>query len=178
MSLRARRSALTHDTPASASRRRARIPRDDRPKRLIAETTMQNRSIPSATIIPELGYADVPAAAAWLCDALGFRERLRIANHRIQLTLGDGALVVIEGPGTPDPSHASAHVVMLRVEDIDTLFARALARGAEALRPPADYPYGERQCTLRDPGGHVWTLSQSIADVDPADWGGELLARS
>jgi hypothetical protein len=23
-------------------------------------------------------------------------------------------------------------------------------------------------------GGHVWTFSQSIADVDPASWGGVL----
>ena len=52
-----------------------------------------------------------------------------------------------------------------------------IAHGAEAVRNPTDYPYGERQGTLRDPGGHVWTLSQSIADVDPADWGGELLAQ-
>jgi len=136
---------------------------------------MQNRSIPSATIIPELGYADVRAAATWLCDVLGFTERLRIANHRIQLTLGAGALVVIEAPITADPAYASTHVMMLRVDDADAVFARAIAHGAKALRPPTDYPYGERQCTLRDPGGHVWTLSQSIADVDPADWGGELL---
>ena len=136
---------------------------------------MQNRSIPSATLIPELGYADVRAAATWLCDVFGFTERLRIANHRIQLTLGGSALVVIEGPSQPHPTHGSTHVMMLRVENLDAIFARAIASGAEALRQPADYPYGERQCTLRDPGGHVWTLSQSIADVDPADWGGELL---
>lgn len=135
---------------------------------------MQNRSIPSATVMPELAYADVRAAADWLCDALGFSERLRIADHRIQLTLGDGALVVIAGPKTPDPSHASTHAVMLRVDDVDTRFARAIARGAETIRPPTDHPYGERQGTLRDRGGHVWTLSQSIADVDPSDWGGEL----
>jgi len=49
---------------------------------------MQNRSIPSATVIPELGYADVRAGATWLCDVFGFRERLRIANHRIQLIFG------------------------------------------------------------------------------------------
>jgi uncharacterized glyoxalase superfamily protein PhnB len=136
-----------------------------------------NRSIPSATIIPELGYPDVRAAAAWLCDAFGFTERLRIANHRIQLTLGDGALVVIEAPRVPDAAHASTHATMLRVDDVDTMFARALAKGAEALQQPTDYPYGERQCTLRDPGGHAWTLTQSVADIDPASWGGELVGR-
>jgi uncharacterized glyoxalase superfamily protein PhnB len=40
--------------------------------------------------------------------------------------------------------------------------------------PPVDYPYGERQYSAVDPGGHVWTFSESIADVDPASWGGEL----
>jgi uncharacterized glyoxalase superfamily protein PhnB len=43
------------------------------------------------------------------------------------------------------------------------------------VSPPTDYPYGERQCTVEDLGGHHWTFSQSIADVDPADWGGVLV---
>ena len=50
-----------------------------------------NRSIPCSTVIPELGYADVGEAAAWLCGAFGFTIRLRIANHRAQLNVGDGA---------------------------------------------------------------------------------------
>lgn len=33
---------------------------------------------------------------------------------------------------------------------------------------------GSTRCTLRDPGGHIWTFSQSIADVHPAEWGGAL----
>jgi len=41
----------------------------------------------------------------------------------------------------------------------------------EWLAPPTDYPYGERQYSAEDLGGHRWTFSQSIADVDPASWG-------
>jgi ribosomal-protein-serine acetyltransferase len=63
---------------------------------------------------------------------------------------------------------------MVRVEDIEAHYARAKQAGAEILHPPADYPYGERQYTARDPGGHVWVFSQSIADVDPGSWGGTL----
>jgi uncharacterized glyoxalase superfamily protein PhnB len=136
-----------------------------------------NRSMPPGVFIPELGYAEVRAAAAWLCDAFGFSERLRIADHRVQLTLGDASVVVIEGPQRPDPAHASTHAVMVHVDDVDAVCARAKARGAHVVREPADYPYGERQCTLVDIGGHVWTFSQTIADVDPADWGGELRHR-
>jgi hypothetical protein len=32
--------------------------------------------------------------------------------------------------------------------------------------------YGERQYTCEDPGGHRWTFSQSIADLEPEEWGG------
>jgi uncharacterized glyoxalase superfamily protein PhnB len=134
---------------------------------------MQNRSIPDTTVMPELGYPDVLEAAGWLCRAFGFRERLRIGNHRVQLVFGDGALILVEGETGAAPT---GRAVLVRVEDADAHHAQALAAGAEILDPPTDYPYGERQYSAVDLGGHRWTFSQSIADVDPASWGGELLA--
>jgi uncharacterized glyoxalase superfamily protein PhnB len=128
-----------------------------------------NRSMLSATVIPELGYADVREAAAWLSRAFGFQERLRIGNHRVQLTFGDGAIVAIEGQG-------GGRSVMVRVEDADAHCARARENGAKILREPTDHVYGERQYTAQDPGGYLWTFSQTIEDVDPADWGGEVVA--
>src|SRR2546425_7424475 len=75
-----------------------------------------NRSIPDCVVIPELAYADVGEAVAWLCDAFGFRERLRIANHRAQLTIGaNGAVVVTERSGAPQGDQL--HSIMVRVED-------------------------------------------------------------
>lgn len=136
-------------------------------------TRPPNRSIPSVDVIPVLRVPDVPGAARWLVDALGFRERLRIADHRVQLVYGDGALAVAEARGPTAEPTAS---VMLRVANLDDVFARAIERGATTIHAPEDYPYGERQATLRAPFGHVFTLSQTIADSDPADWGGELLA--
>jgi uncharacterized glyoxalase superfamily protein PhnB len=135
---------------------------------------LANRSMPPGSVIPELAYSDVRAAAAWLCDAFGFRERLRIADHRIQLQVGDGALVVTARPAGILPD-AGSHGVMVRVDDADRHHARAVSRGATIIRPPADHPYGERQYTAQDPGGHRWTFSQTIADADPADWGGVLV---
>jgi uncharacterized glyoxalase superfamily protein PhnB len=132
---------------------------------------LTNRSMPRSTVIPELAYPNVAEAADWLCDAFGFTVRLRIADHRIQLNVGDGAVVVTEA-GDPSSSNVLAHGVMVRVEDVDAHHARAAAHGARILRPPTDYPFGERQYTAIDPGGHRWTFSQSIADIHPSDWGG------
>ncbi len=39
-----------------------------------------NRSMPLGVIIPELAYADVRAAAEWLCRTFGLVERLRIGE--------------------------------------------------------------------------------------------------
>jgi uncharacterized glyoxalase superfamily protein PhnB len=131
-----------------------------------------NRSVPNATVIPVLGYPDVVEASEWLCAAFGFRVRLRIADHRAQLEYGDGALIVTNGW----EAGASSHSVLVRVDDVDAHHERAAAAGARVVAAPTDYPYGERQYTAVDLGGHSWTFSQSIADVDPADWGGVLVA--
>lgn len=135
----------------------------------------QNRSVPTAAVVPVLIYPDVRAAVAWLEDALGFTERVQIGDdHRAQLTYGGAGLIVADVRGVqvaPDPEHAT-HVIMLRVEDADAVVTRARERGAVVDMEPTDFEYGERQAKLQDPFGHHWTISQSIRDAAPEDWGG------
>ncbi|MBS1665207.1 MAG: hypothetical protein JST68_29445 [Bacteroidetes bacterium] len=64
------------------------------------------------------------------------------------------------------------HSLLLRVEDLLSHYDRVRKAGVWILHPPADHPYGERQYTAVDLGGHRWTFSQSIADLAPEDWGG------
>ena len=133
---------------------------------------IQNRSIPTATVIPVLAYPDVAEAVAWLTRAFGFRERLRIGTHRAQLVVGDGAVIVTDRRRGSSQAERSTDSVLVRVEDADAHHDRAVAAGATIIDAPTDYPYGERQYTAEDPAGHRWTFSESLADVDPADWGG------
>jgi uncharacterized glyoxalase superfamily protein PhnB len=132
---------------------------------------ISNRSIPSSSVIPVLAYPDVVEASEWLCNAFGFKVRLRIGAHRIQLLLGDGAVVVNELHGAAPPPDARAHSVLVRIEDAESHCRHAESHGARILNRPTDYPYGERQYSAEDLGGHRWTFSESIADVDPASWG-------
>jgi uncharacterized glyoxalase superfamily protein PhnB len=118
-----------------------------------------NRSMPECTVVPELAYVDVGEAVAWLCGAFGFTVRLTIANHRAQLNVGSGAVIVAEFRHDSGQQIDRAHAVMVRVEDVDAHHARAAARGARVLQPPRTYVYGERQYTVQDVGGHVWTFS-------------------
>ena len=141
-----------------------------------------NRSIPASAVIPVLGYTDVAATAAWLCKAFGFVERLRIGAHRVQLLFGDGAVVISErrwaaGHAGTDADNAPdlGYSIMLRVRDADAHCDHARSCGARIVSEPTDHPYGERQYTAQDHEGHVWTFTQSIANIDPRSWGGEWL---
>jgi predicted enzyme related to lactoylglutathione lyase len=129
-----------------------------------------NRTMPDCTVIPELVYEDVTAAIDWLCDAFGLVERWRVGDHRAQLSIGRCTVVITE----PRTSRALPGRVSLlvRVPDATAHHERARARGVAILREPNDFSYGERQYTAEDLGGHHWTFSQSIADVEPEDWGG------
>jgi uncharacterized glyoxalase superfamily protein PhnB len=130
-----------------------------------------NRSIPSSVVIPVLAYPNVREAVDWLCRAFGFVERLRIGEHRAQLSFGSGS-VIVAGQQEPLAEAGSGHSVMVRVADVDSHCEYAEKSGARIISPPIDHPYGERQYSVADIGGHLWTFSQTIADVDPQVWGG------
>ena len=132
---------------------------------------MKNRSAPPCQVIPVVAYPDVAAAAAWLEAAFGFRVRLKIGNHRVQMWFESACLIV--GEAGDDKQWATRSSTMLRVRDVDALCERALAQGAHILHAPQTHVYGERQATLEDFAGHLWTLTQTVEDVDPAVWGGE-----
>ncbi len=137
---------------------------------------LTNRSAPPATVTPVLVYPDVRGAVAWLEEAFGFEERVRIGDaHRSQLKVGeDGAIVVadVRRDQVAPTGGVVTQLLKVRVPDVDAAFARAREAGARVLEEPQTYEYGERSCVVEDPGGHRWELTQTVRDVDPAEWGG------
>lgn len=129
---------------------------------------------------PVLVYQDVRAAVAWLEQAFGFEERVRIGDaHRAQLRVGlDGAVVVAdEGSDRLAPrSGEVTHVVKLRVPDVDAAFERARRHGARVIEELTTWEYGERSGVLEDIGSHRWELTQTVRDVAPEEWGGTTVA--
>ena len=136
-------------------------------------------------MVPTLIYEDAREAIAWLCDAFGFTEVLRWGpdeSPTAQLAVAGGAIFV-SGPRVghgsaerlalrpPRPDELS-HTVMVHVEGVDQHYEHAKQRGARILLPLEPYPFGERQYSALDLGGHLWTFTQSVADVAPEDWGG------
>lgn len=89
---------------------------------------------------------------------------IQIGNSRVMLAdefPGRG----IRGPKTIGGSPVS---ILLYLEDVDTVFNRAVAAGAKVARPVANQFYGDRSGCVEDPFGHNWHIATHVEDV-PAD---------
>ncbi|WP_437586756.1 VOC family protein [Sorangium sp. So ce1000] len=73
------------------------------------------------------------------------------------------------GAISPATLGGSSPAVVVDVEDVDALVARAAAAGATIDRPPQDEPLGDRTAWLRDPFGHRWSFASRIEDVSPEE---------
>jgi uncharacterized glyoxalase superfamily protein PhnB len=140
-----------------------------------------NRSAPNATIVPILIYEDIGEAIHWLCQAFGFKERLRVERDGIighaQLEFAESAIMLGRQGGpfrSPRGEEVSAYV-HVTVDNVDKHFEQAKQYGASIAQSPHDMPFGERQYTVWDYAGHRWTFSQHIADVAPEEWGAILV---
>jgi len=126
-------------------------------------------------LIPALRYADAPAALDFLCSAFGFERHAVFADeadpaiiHHAQVKLGD-ALIMLSTAGrsgesveryrwrTPTEAGGITVCICVIVEDIDTVYARAVAGGAEIVTPLHDNDgYPGRSFNVRDPEGNNW----------------------
>ena len=120
----------------------------------------------TAQLFAHLSYRDAPAALDWLI-ALGFSEVRRQQGPDGEVTHAEvrwGAAALIVGSAdadhqTPAPTGRSAGCgLYLRVEDVDAVFDRAVAAGAQPVTPPQNTPFHTRRARVLDPGGQDWTF--------------------
>jgi PhnB protein len=92
----------------------------------------------------------------------------KIGHAEIQI--GDSRLMLSDenpawGAKAPTSGVSPPVQLMIYVDDVDTMFKRALAAGAKEIQPIKDQFYGDRSGTLTDPFGHVWTIATHVEDV-------------
>lgn len=109
-------------------------------------------------------------------DALGLEVRNDVASGEFRwVTLGSpdqpGVDIVISEPHA-GRSQADGDVlqelltkgvlpmIIFRTSDLDALFEKVRASGAEVLQEPMDQPWGPRDCAFRDPSGNLVRISQ------------------
>ena len=72
--------------------------------------------------------------------------------------IGDSLIELGEAHGESQPMPAAIH---LFVDDVDSVYERALRAGATSVEPPADKPYGERGAFVIDPFENQWFIATS-----------------
>jgi uncharacterized glyoxalase superfamily protein PhnB len=50
--------------------------------------------------------------------------------------------------------------IVLATDDVDGVFDRVQAGGAEVMQEPMDQPYGVRDCAFRDPSGNMVRIQE------------------
>jgi len=126
-------------------------------------------------VMPYLCVHDSVAALAFYRDAFGAFETMRVVGDdgrmgHCEFTVGGARFMMADefpemGVVSPRTLGNSPVMLYLEVDDIDHIHARAVADGAESLRPPEDQTHGNRTATIVDPFGHRWMLSQTIEQL-------------
>lgn len=126
---------------------------------------------PDPPVMPYLMVHDGPGALDWYGRAFGAEVKVRydmedgrVGHAMIGINGGDLYLAdefpeAIETVGalTPKTLGGTTVTISLAVDDVDDWLARAVAEGAEVIKPAVDEFHG-RMAKLRDPYGHVWSL--------------------
>lgn len=104
------------------------------------------------------GPADLPA---FLEKAFGAVVLDRNEGGPTLMQIGDSLLWVEAGDLPP---HIAPWVgsVYVYVEDVDSVYARAVELGARSISAPEDKPYSERQAGFVDSGGNTWWVSRYL----------------
>ncbi len=80
--------------------------------------------------------------------------------------IGDSVVEMGSAGGEVGPRTGALH---LYVEDVDTVYGRAVAAGATSLGEPTDQFYGDREASVEDAFGNHWYIATHIRDVSPEE---------
>ncbi len=123
------------------------------------------------TITPYMTVHDAPKLIEFLKQVFGAvpGERHDRPDGKImhaEIKIGDSMVMIsdaCEAMG-PAPSH-----LYFYLEDVDTVFAKAIAASCTEIMPVADQFWGDRMGGVKDPWGNLYWISTHVEDVSPEE---------
>jgi len=87
-----------------------------------------------------------------------------------EIKIGDSPIMLADeypqmGYNSPQSIGGSPVSLMIYVDDVDTVFSRAIEAGATVKEAVQDKFYGDRIGSVVDPFGHVWHIATHKEDV-------------
>lgn len=125
-----------------------------------------------------LPHDDPDAALAFYRDILGFEVRKDVGYGGMRWItvgpVGEPGTSLVLSPPAADPgvteeerrvitemmAKGTYAAVLLATSDLEGVFDRVQAAGAEVVQEPTDQPYGVRDCAFRDPAGNLVRIQE------------------
>jgi uncharacterized glyoxalase superfamily protein PhnB len=125
-----------------------------------------------------LPHDDPEASLAFYRDTLGFEVRLDVGAGTMRwITVGpadEAKTAIVLAPPAVDPgitaderrtiaemmAKGTYAMLLLSTKDLDGVFAKLQAGGAEIVEEPTEQPYGVRDCSVRDPAGNMIKIQE------------------
>jgi PhnB protein len=126
------------------------------------------------SVTPYLVVDGAESAIDFYRRAFGATELMRLPMGRklghAEIRIGDSIVMLADefpdmGILGPRSRGGPTSSLMIYVEDVDAVYARAVAEGATEERPPEDQFWGDRMGTLLDPFGHRWSIATHKEDL-------------
>lgn len=129
------------------------------------------------TVTPSVVVTPCAEAIDFYIEAFGAEEiepRMTGPDGTVghaELRIGDSVIMLADewpdGPvRSPTSLGGSTAAFFIYTDDVDALWVRALAAGAEEVFPLEMQFYGDKAGRVRDPYGHTWGLAQRVEELD------------
>ena len=137
------------------------------------------------SVTPYLVMKGAAEAIDFYKKAFGAVELFRMEHEgkigHAEIKIGDSPLMLADenqemGYQGPESLGGTPVSLMIYVDDVDQIYPQAISAGGTELKPLQDWFYGDRSGTLKDPFGHVWTVSTHKEDVTPEEMDKRLAA--
>ena len=150
------------------------------PSKSVARKGSKVQAVPAAygAVTPQLVVSPCAEALEFYERAFGAQVGMRMPGPdgllmHAEMNIGGSIVMLADEVNMPgevlrkSPKNAGAITggVMLYVEDVDTVFQRALVEGAKPVREPTNEFWGDRFAQIQDPFGHVWSMATHVRDV-------------
>jgi uncharacterized glyoxalase superfamily protein PhnB len=129
------------------------------------------------TVTPHLVIRGASEAIEFYKKAFGATELMKMTGPgglitHAEIRIGNSVLYLADefpewGSISPLTLKGSPVVLNLYLEDVDTVFNKAVAAGAQVKMPLQNMFWGDRYGKLTDPFGHEWGLAKHVEDVPP-----------
>jgi len=123
------------------------------------------------TVTPFLNVKGVAKLIDFLKAAFGAEEVMRMPGPggvvmHAEVSIGNSRLMLGEAMQTVTPSSSYFY---LYVNDVDSMYKRAVGAGASSETPPTDQFWGDRMGTVKDSFGNTWSLATHKEDPTPEE---------